>query len=662
MDSMQKMQIEKTASVIRQYAMEAVQRANSGHPGLPMGCAEIGAVLFGSALNHNPKNPTWINRDRFVLSAGHGSMLLYTCLFLSGFDLSLEDIKNFRKLNFITPGHPEYNIKAGIEATTGPLGQGIGNAVGMALSAKILKEKFNTESKKIFTNKIFCLASDGCMMEGASSEAASLAGHLRLNDLIVIYDDNKITLDGTLSESYSDDTKARYRAYGWDVVEIDGHDIETIDTTIKEVRKNQQKPVLIVAHTIIGKGSPHKAGTNKAHGSPLGEEEVKASKLALGLSSEEFYVPQSVYNYFNDLKVKQQDKENNWNEEFRIWSNDNKMLSEELEKMRKKIIPDDLEKNIQNIEMQDPISGRKASQNVLNILAEELPYLYSGSADLSSSDMTFLKHYNLISYNDFSGRNIKFGVREFAMGTVSNGLALSGVILPVCGTFLVFSDYMRNAIRLAALSHLQIVYQFTHDSIFLGEDGPTHQPVEHLASLRAMPNLHVIRPCDSWEVKMAWIAALKYKGPTAIILSRQSLPELDFDKKSYSESMEKGAYIVKDVDGKADFTLIATGSEVYLALQVCDSLEKVGKKVKVISFPCFELFEKQSQDYKNSIFNDNCGKCVSIEAASDFGWHKYIGKDGIAISVDTFGKSAPASDLKEEFGFSVDSILQRLLY
>lgn len=650
-------ELKKIAQAIRSLSMDAVQKANSGHPGLPLGCAEIGAYLYGHVLKHYPKNPRWINRDRFVLSAGHGSMLLYSCLHLAGFDLSLEAIRNFRQLYSGTPGHPEYGETVGVEATTGPLGQGIGNAVGMALGFKILANKFNREEFKIINNKVFCLAGDGCIMEGVAGEAAAFAAHLKLNNLVLIYDYNGVTLDGMLSDISSEDTRERFRAYGWEVYEAEGHDFDSLDRVFSQI-ENQKAPVLIIAHTVIGKGSPKKQGNSSAHGSPLGADEIRAAKEALGLPlNEEFYVPQTVYDFFNKRLIKQRETEECWNDLFRKWSKANPLLLEEFEKM--KIVPKDLEHKLQDLKIANPIAGRNSSQCVLEFLAEEIPSLYGGSADLSSSDRTFLKKYDVISSKNFKGRNIKFGVREFAMGTIINGLALTGMILPFCGTFLVFSDYMKNAIRLAALSSLKVVYQFTHDSIFVGEDGPTHQPVEQLAALRSIPNLHVIRPGDSNEVKRAWIAALQYGGPTAIVLSRQSLPLLSSTDVAYSEGVGKGAYIVKREKAKADFTLFASGSEVFLALEVASSLEHLGKNVRVVSFPSFELFDEQPLEYRRQILGD--GKRVSIEAATDFGWHKYIGSEGISICVESFGFSAPAQDIANEFGFTVDAILQRLV-
>jgi transketolase len=661
MDVELKKQLGKIGNTVRELSIEAVQKANSGHPGLPMGCAEFGAYLYGVALKHNPKNPKWLNRDRFVLSAGHGSMWLYSLLHLSGFKVSMDDLKSFRQLHSKTPGHPEFHLTEGVEATTGPLGQGVGNAVGQALALKILGTKFNSPDYPLFTSKVFCLAGDGCLMEGVSAEASCFAGHLQLDNLVLIHDANQVTLDGFVKDSCSEDVKMRYRAYGWDVYDLDGYDFEAMDEVFTSIRKSQKRPVFISMKTIIGKGSPNKAGTHKVHGSPLGVEEVEATKKALGLPEEDFYVPQSVYNFFEQKQAKDTALEQKWKEMFKQWSTAKPDLYKEFMTMVEKKVPDTLEEDLRKIEIKPLMATRSSSQVVLNVLGDLLPQIYGGSADLSSSDMTLMKKFPPIAPGSFEGRNIRYGIREFAMGTIATGLSQSDMIFPYVGTFLTFSDYMRNAIRLAALSKVQVVYQFTHDSIFLGEDGPTHQPVEHLAALRAMPNLRVIRPADNWEVKMAWLAAIRYRGPTAIILSRQALPELAEANVPYDKGLGRGAYILRGADKKPDFTFFATGSEVSLALDAAAALEKKGKAVRVISVPCWELFDEQSAEYKKSIVGGDLGKRVSIEAGVCFGWVKWIGLDGISISIDSFGESAPQSDLASEFGFTVDTILDRLL-
>lgn len=651
----------KIANTIRGLSMDAVQKANSGHPGLPMGCAELGAYLFGYYLKHNPKNPKWINRDRLILSAGHGSMWLYSCLCLAGYSLTVDDLKQFRQLHSKTPGHPESFITEGVETTTGPLGQGVGNAVGQALGFKLLEEKFNTQACTLLDNKIIVLMGDGCVMEGVSSEVSSLAGHLKLNNLIAIYDANHVSLDGPLSESSSENTKARYLAYGWDVYEIDGNDLDAIHSAFSQISVSQKKPCLIIAHTVIGKGSPNKAGTYKAHGSPLGVEEVIASKEALAIPLEEFYIPQAVIDFFNHKLVEDQNLENKWISLFEEWTRRNPEKHQDFQFMIRRELPLHIEEKLNALAIKSPISGRTASQQVVNLLADLMPQIYGGSADLSTSDMTSLKKYEIVSPGQFDGRNIKYGVREFGMATMATGLYQTQMIVPFIGTFLTFSDYMRNAIRLAALQHAQVIYQFTHDSIFLGEDGPTHQPVEHYAALRAIPGLQVIRPADAQEVKMAWIAALYYQGPTAIILSRQNLPDIEGTHVSFADGMKKGAYIIRKEKTKADFTLIATGSELSLAMAVAEALEKLGKAARVISMPCTELFDKQDDAYQNSLLEDNAGKLVSIEAGVDLGWHKYIGRHGICICMEHFGASAPADALAHEFGFTVEDILERIL-
>lgn len=654
--------LNQIANTIKGLSMDAVQKADSGHPGLPMGCAEIGAYLYGYCLRHNPKNPHWINRDRFVLSAGHGSMLLYSCLYLARFDLSLEDLKQFRQLHSKTPGHPESFETPGVETTTGPLGQGAANAVGQALGLKLLATQFNTEKHSIFNNKVFCLVSDGDIMEGVCSEASSLAGHLKLDNLIFIYDSNNISLDGPLSECCSENTKARYAAYGWDVFEVDGYDIQALDGIISSIRAQQQRPCFIVAHTVIGRGSPHKAGTNKAHGSPLGPEEVAASKVAIGIPSEDFYVPEAVEEYFDKKLTQDTNSEAIWQMVFDDWAQKHPEKLAELEAMKRQRLPMDIEEKLKATQIKAPIATRKASQDVLNVLADLLPYLLGGSADLSGSDLTMMKKFPIIAPGVFKGRNIKYGVREFGMAAIATGLYQTGFFVPFVGTFLTFSDYMRNAIRLGALQSVHVIYQFTHDSIFLGEDGPTHQPIEHYAALRAIPNLYVIRPADGNEMKMAWLAALEHKtGPSALVLSRQNLPELSGTNIPYAEGMGRGAYIVKHETRKPDYTLLATGSELWLAMDVANELEKRGKAVRVISMPCWELYEQQDPTYKQTLLGGDLGQRVSIEAGVDQGWHKYIGREGITICMTRYGASAPYEALRKEFGFTVESILNRIL-
>lgn len=653
----------KIANTIRGLSMDAVQKAESGHPGLPMGCAEIAAYLWGCVLRYNPKDPKWPDRDRFILSAGHGSMMLYSVLHLSGYNLSLDDLKQFRQLHSKTPGHPESLDTEGVETTTGPLGQGVGNAVGQALGLKLLEAKFNTERHQIFNNKVYCLCGDGDMMEGIASEASCLAAHLQLDNLIMIYDSNHVCLDGPTSECFTENTKMRYEAYGWEVFEMDGNDLDDVHRVLTKARDHQTRPRLIIARTIIGKGSPNKAGTSKAHGAPLGVDEVKAAKDILGIPQEPlFYVPQEVKDFFSKKLPEDAALEKEWRSKFDEWAKDNPDLLHIYEEMAQNRLPEDLEQRIKAIDIKSPISGRKASQDVLNVLATFLPQLYGGSADLSGSDLTMMKNYPLVTPGNFAGRNIKYGVREFAMATIATGLSQTRMILPFVGTFLTFSDYMRNAIRLAALQKAHVVYQFTHDSIFLGEDGPTHQPVEHYAALRTIPFLQVIRPGDAYEVKMSWIAALRYQGPSALLLTRQNLPEIPETKNfSYANGVGRGAYILKKEKSKPDYTLIATGSELHLAMDVSAALEKMGKSVRVVSMPCWEIYDEQDQEYKTSVLGGDIGIRVSIEAGVELGWHKYIGMDGIAISMHSFGASAPAADLAKEFGFTVDAIIKKIV-
>jgi len=646
------------ANTIRVLSFEGVQKANSGHPGLPMGCAEFGAYLYGQLLKHSPKNSQWLGRDRFILSAGHGSMFLYSLLHLSGFKLSLDELKRFRQLHSHTPGHPEYGDTDGVETTTGPLGQGIGNAVGQALGLKLLQERLDPE---LFGGKVYCLAGDGCLMEGVSHEACGFAGHLQLDNLVLIHDANKITLDGPLSQSGSEHSMERFRAYGFDVYEMDGNNIQDVAKTMQEAVQNQKKPIYIHMHTIIGKGSPNKQNTHKAHGSPLGEEECALVKKELDWPEEPFYIPQAVQNFFKEGVERGEKLEKQWNEKLELWKKQNSEKAALFDAMIEKKFPDDLEKCLMDLEIETPISGRKASQAVLQKLAEKLPFLYGGSADLSGSDCTMLKEFPLVEPGKFGGRNIKYGIREFGMATIAAGLWQTGMIRPYVGTFLTFSDYMRNAIRLAALSSYRTIYQFTHDSIFLGEDGPTHQSIEHAAALRAMPNLWVFRPGSEHEVKCAWLSMLQHKGPSAIILTRQNLKEVQTTHVPYKEGAGRGAYIVKKESGQPDYCLMATGSELPLAMEVAVALEKMGKSVRVVSMPCWELFQAQDKAYIDSVLGGDLGKRVCIEAACGFGWERWIGRDGISITMDGYGLSAPAAELAEEFGFTVDHILERIL-
>lgn len=647
------------SNTIRSLSIDAINKANSGHPGLPLGCADIITVLFANHLNHNPKNPAWDNRDKFILSAGHGSMLLYSILHLSNYDVSLEDIKNFRSLHSITAGHPEYELKYGIETTTGPLGQGIGHAVGLALASKMAGSRLNTDNYPIINQTIYCLAGDGCLMEGISSEASSLAGHLNLNNLIVIYDSNDICLDGPTSECFTENVEKRYEAYGWKTITINGHDCEEIDNAFTTA-KESSKPVLIIAKTKIGYGSPNRENSSEAHGKPLGSDEGSLTKKNLGISADkDFFVPEEVRDFFQDQLTHQQEQELNWNKLFKSYQENHPELATLYTQLKTQNSTQNLGQLIKNQSIKENSASRSSSQALIQVIAENLPCLIGGSADLSCSDSTFIKQSDFITQDNFNAQNIKYGVREFAMSTIAAGIQLSGFFKPFIGTFLTFSDYMKNGIRLAALMKLPIIYQFTHDSILLGEDGPTHQPVEHLASLRSIPGLTVIRPADTNEVKGAWITALKNSEPTALILSRQNLKDLN---QSNTNNVEKGAYYIKESSNETPLvTIVATGSEVALALDVATALESENISANVISFPSWELFEKQDSSYQKKLFSlTSTTHYVVIEAQSSFGWHKYVGNQATFITIETFGLSAPASELAKEFGFTTDQICNKI--
>ena len=646
------------ADTIRVLSAEGVQKANSGHPGLPMGCAEIGAALFAKHLTYNPKNPNWLGRDRFVLSAGHGSMFLYSSLHISGYDLSMDDIKAFRQPGSKTPGHPEYGETDGVETTTGPLGQGIAAATGMALSQKMLGAQFGQE---LFDAKVYALCGDGCLMEGVSAEASSFAGHMGLNNLVVIYDSNDICLDGPTSECFSEDTAARYEAYGWKVLHVDGHDIEALLAVLGEAKAEAEKPVLIIAKTIIGKGSPAKQGTNGCHGAPLGADELEATKKAIGWSEEPFTVPAAVKEYFAAKQDENAAAEAAWNAKLDAMKADAAKAALWETYVEQKL-PVDFEDQIWNMPLAPGKATRVLSQSVITKVAELVPYFVSGSADLSHSDNTFIKGADVVTKGDYTGQLLKFGVREFAMAAACYGMRLGGMIQPLCGTFFTFSDYMKNAVRLAALMKIRVLFQWTHDSIMLGEDGPTHQPVEQLAGLRAMPGLVVFRPADENETKAMWIKAMKINGPVGFILSRQNMQDMSaLTGAKAREGVAKGAYLLSGTNDPVDVAFYATGSEVGLALQAAELLKAQGKTSRVISMPSWELFDAQDKAYKTSILDAPAKLRVSVEAASEMGWHKYIGRDGVAIAVNTFGASAPAKSLAETYGFTPEKVAEKVL-
>lgn len=649
-------------NTIRFLAIDGVQKANSGHPGMPMGCAPIAYSLYSKIMKHNPANPKWINRDRFILSAGHGSMLLYSILHLCGYGVSLNELKNFRQWGSITPGHPEFGLTPGVETTTGPLGQGFSNAVGMAIAQAHLASMFNKDDIKLIDHFIYGICSDGELMEGISHESASLAGHLKLGKLIFFYDDNKITIDGSTSLAFSEDISKRFDAYGWHVQTVaDVNDVASLEAAVTNAQSVSDKPSLIITKTHIGFGSPNKQDSSDAHGSPLGEAEIKLTKQNLGWQEEAaFFIPDEVKEYFKQVQVNGKSVEEEWNRKFldyqKKYPEEAKLFSEVMHgefgnewKSKLPVFEDDGKK----------MATRTASGKVINSIASSLPTLIGGSADLAPSNNTFLKDYKTFSSENYSGRNFHFGIREHGMAGVMNGMAIYGGVIPYGATFLVFSDYLRPSIRLASISKIKPIYIFTHDSIGLGEDGPTHQPVEHLASLRAIPGLVVIRPADANETSAAWSAAIELKGsPVALILTRQGLPILDQKKYPSAENLLKGAYILKDPNSKPDLILMASGSELSLALNASERLEAAGRKVRVVSFPSWELFEMQSGKYKNTVLPPNVKKRISIEAGASQGWQKYIGDEGVSISMESFGASAPVEILLEKFGFTVENILE----
>ncbi|MGX9133768.1 transketolase [Rummeliibacillus sp. JY-2-4R] len=651
-------------NTIRTLSIDAIEKANSGHPGLPMGAAPMAYTLWTKQLHHNPKNPKWFNRDRFVLSAGHGSMLLYSLLHLGGYDLPMEEIKNFRQWGSLTPGHPEYGHTAGVEATTGPLGQGIAMAVGMAMAEAHLSGVYNKPDYDIINHYTFALCGDGDLMEGVSAEAASLAGHLQLEKLIVLYDSNDISLDGDLNKSFSDNTAERFKAYGWNYILVqDGNDIDSINNAIEQAKAHVGQPTLIEVKTVIGFGSPNKSGKSSSHGSPLGSDEVMLTKQAYEWDNEDFFVPEEVYNTFKEAaKIQGEDAEVAWNAQFNSYKETYPELGLQLEKAIAGDLPEDFDAEIPTYEVGKSIATRSSSGEVINALAKKVPAFFGGSADLAGSNKTTIKGAGDFSSSERDGRNIWFGVREFAMGAALNGMALHGGLNVFGGTFFVFSDYVRPAVRLSALMGLPVTYVFTHDSIAVGEDGPTHEPIEHLAALRAMPNLSVIRPADANESAAAWKLAVSSKNrPTALVLSRQDLPVLDVDVQTVYNGVSKGAYIVKKADKEvADALLLATGSEVQLAVSAKEELAKEGIDVTVVSMPDFDRFDEQDEAYKESVLPKAITKRLAIEMASSFGWHKYTGFEGDVLAIDGFGASAPGEIVMKEYGFSVDNVVSKV--
>ncbi len=649
-------------NTIRFLAADGVEKAKSGHPGLPMGAADYAYVLWAKYLKFNPKDPKWPNRDRFVLSGGHGSMLLYSLLHLAGFDMPMEQIKQFRQWESAAPGHPEYEIERGIETTTGPLGQGIANGVGMAMAAKRMAALFNRPGYDIIDHSIYVIAGDGDMMEGLSHEACSLAGHLGLDNLVLFYDDNHICIEGDTALAYSDNVAKRFEAYNWSVQSIDGHDRAAIAEAIAKAKAQTGQPSIIICRTCIACGAPNKAGTAAAHGEPLGEDEIKAAKMIAHWPVDtSFYVPDEVRDLFSARVSDLRNDYDAWQSGFKNYGTEFPELLELWNRVMSKEVPEDLEDRLlASLDCAKPEASRNSSGQVIQELAKHVPALWGGSADLAPSNKTAVKGGGDFSRTDSLGRNIHFGVREHGMGSALNGMALYGGVIPYGGTFFVFSDYTRPTLRLASLMKQQVIYIFTHDSIFVGEDGPTHEPIEHLASLRTIPGLTVIRPADTAETVAAWAAALENKnGPTALILSRQNLCSVNADPKM-AKGLHRGGYVVLDAD-RIDVLLIATGSEVNASIDAAGILAEKGIKARVVSMPSTQLFEAQDKAYRDSVIPPSIKKRVVVEAASPFGWCRYAGDDGIIIGMDHFGASAPFKVLAEKFGFTAQSIAARTL-
>ena len=652
-------------NTIRTLAMDAVQKARSGHPGLPMGAAAMAYVLWTRFLKHNPANPAWPDRDRFVLSAGHGSMLLYSLLHLTGYDLPLAELQNFRQWGSKTPGHPEHGLTPGVETTTGPLGQGFANGVGRAIAERFLAARFNRPGHTIVDHYTYAIVSDGDLMEGVAAEAASLAGHLKLGKLIYLYDDNRISIEGSTDLAFTEDRALRFQAYGWHVQQVDGNDLEAVAEAIRAAQAETERPSLIIARTIIGYGSPHKQGTAEAHGEPLGEDEVRATKEALGWPPEPaFYIPDEALAHFRQALARGQEWEADWQRRFAAYAQAYPDLAAEWQRLMRGELPPDWDADMPTFPPDAKgMATRVASGTVINALAPRLTNLIGGSADLAPSTRTLMKGTGDFAAGHYGNRNLRFGVREHAMGAILNGMALHGGVIPFGATFLVFSDYMRPAIRLAAMMELPVIYVFTHDSIGLGEDGPTHQPVEHLAALRAIPNLTVIRPADANETVVAWRVALEHRsGPVALALTRQNVPVFDRTRYAPAEGLRRGAYIMAEAEGgKPDLILIATGSEVQLALAAREELAKRGIAARVVNMPSWELFDRQSAEYRESVLPPEVTARLAVEAGVSQGWHRYVGPAGEVISLERFGASAPYQVAMRNLGFSVENVVARAL-
>ena len=650
-------------NTIRTLSIDAIQKANSGHPGAPMGLAPAAYVLWTKVLKHNPRNPDWQDRDRFVLSGGHASMLLYSLLYLTGYDLTLDDIKNFRQWQSKTPGHPEYGHTPGVETTTGPLGQGFANAVGMAMAERHLAAVFNRPDQAIVDHFTYTMCGDGDMMEGIASEASSLAGHLGLSKLICIYDDNKISIEGGTDIAFTENVEQRLKAYRWQVLRVaDGNDVEAIEQALQAAKAETERPSLIMVRTHIAFGSPNKQDSAAAHGAPLGEEEVCLTKRNLGCRDDEtFYVPEKALEIFRACLDKGQAAEKSWQETFSAYERENPGAAGQWREAITGILSDDWEGQLALFSASDdPLATRVASGKVLNALADKIPWLLGGSADLAPSNKTIIESSFDFQQDRYDGRNIRFGVREHAMGAILSGMALHKGVRPYGGTFLVFSDYMRPSIRLAALMKLPVTYVFTHDSIAVGEDGPTHQPVEHLAALRAIPGLTVIRPADAVETAEAWRQAIKAgNGPVALILSRQKLPIFNSNQPDPEHGLHKGAYIIADAEGTPNVIIIATGSEIHISLEAKRILSEKGVTARVVSMPSWELFENTSKEYQKTILPPETTARIAVEAGIPMGWERYVGDRGIVIGTKRFGSSAPGGTLMQNYGFTAENIVEK---
>lgn len=654
---------QKGINTVRVLSADAVQKANSGHPGTPMGLAPIGDVLWTKVMNYNPKDPNWPNRDRFVLSAGHACMLQYSYLYLTGYDISLKDLENFRQLHSRTAGHPEYGLLPGIEVTTGPLGQGFANGVGMAIGQQYMASRYNKAGFNLFDYKIYAICSDGDLMEGVSAEAASLAGHLKMGNLIYLYDDNKITIEGDTSITFNEDVAERFQAYGWHVQSVaDGNDTEAIHTAIINAQNETKRPSLIKVRTHIGFGSPNKVDTAAAHGSPLGKEEVRLVKENLGFDPDKsFQVAQEVLDFYRSKGNAGAKKEDDWNELYSKYKEKYPDEAKEYELLTSGKLPEGWKDDLPVFKPDAKgIATRKASGKTLNAIAAKLPLLIGGSADLSPSTDTMLDSFESFTDQNHGGRNFHFGIREHAMGAVLNGMALTKGIIPYGATFLIFSDYMRPPVRLAAIMEIKPIFIYTHDSIGLGEDGTTHQPVEQLIGLRSVPNLAVIRPADANETAQAWRVILEHSGgPVALILTRQNVPTIDQEKFAKATNLEKGAYILSDSDGQPQIILMGSGSEVHLLLEAQEQLKQQSINARVVSFPSWELFDAQSKEYKESVLPKKVRRRLAVEAGSPIGWCKYVTDEGDVIGINKFGESAPGEEVMKEYGFSVENVVAK---